>query len=192
MSSAPPKLRALGDWDEMIADYGTTGISVHRHPVGLLREVLTRRGAVSSADLPRLQHRQPVKVGGLVVARQRPGTAKGITFMLLEDEHGTMNLVVSPQVYERDRLAVRSEPLVVAEGRVERYASAGGSINIVVDRLTGLDEPGRLVAEVKELGRELGAAGGEIEEAPKVAAGGGGDFRAVAPPAMSFTQGRSR
>jgi error-prone DNA polymerase len=196
---APPRLRALGEWDEMIADYGTTGISVHRHPIGLLREALSGQGAVSSADLQRIGHGRPVRIGGLVVARQRPATANGITFMLLEDEHGTVNLVVPPEVYERDRLAVRSEPLVICEGKVEKYASGGGAINVVVRRVAGLDEPGRLVAEVAELARAReGAAGlaeGERfpEERPRVAAaGGGGDFRAVAPPVMSFTQGRSR
>jgi error-prone DNA polymerase len=189
---APPKLRALREWDEMIADYGTTGISVDRHPMGLLREVLAERGAVASGDLQGLRHEQPVTIGGLVVARQRPGTAKGITFMLLEDEMGTVNLVVPPAIYDRYRLVVRSEPLIVAEGKLERFASGGGSINIVVHKLAGLDAPGRLVAEVKELSRNLGVAGAEPEEAPKVAAGGGGDFRAVAPPVLSFTQGRSR
>jgi error-prone DNA polymerase len=187
---APPRLRALGDWDAMIADYATTGISIHRHPVGLLREVLERRGAVSSRDLPTLPHEAPVRIGGLVVARQRPGTAKGVTFMLLEDEHGTVNLVVPPAVYERHRLAVRSEPLVIAEGRLERFASAGGGINVVVHRLTGLESPGEAVAAVEEL--TSAEAAQPVEELPKVAAGGGGDFRAVAPPAMSFTQGRSR
>jgi error-prone DNA polymerase len=183
---APPRLRALGAWDEMIADYATTGISVPRHPVGLLREALTARGVVSSAGLERHRHDSRIRIGGLVVARQRPGTAKGVAFLLLEDEFGTVNLVVPPEIYERDRLAVRSEPLVVAEGKVERFASAGGAINVVVARLTGLDAPGRLVAEVKELSRDLAVAGDGVAPAD------GGDFRAVAPPIMSFAQGRSR
>ena len=61
-----------------------------------------------------------MRVAGLVVARQRPATAKGITFMLLEDELGTINLIVPPPVHERCRLAVRAEPLVLAAGRLER------------------------------------------------------------------------
>jgi error-prone DNA polymerase len=204
---APPKLRALESWDEMIADYATTGISVHRHPVGLLREVLKGRGAVTSGDLESLRHGTHVRIGGLVVARQRPGTAKGVAFLLLEDEIGTVNLVVSPQIYERDRLAVRSEPLVLAEGKLERFASAGGAINVVVHKLVGLDAPGRLVAEVKELSKNLAIVGADQPEVlPQVAAasgqagataggggpGAGGDFRAVAPPVLSFTQGRKR
>jgi error-prone DNA polymerase len=196
---APPRLRRLGAWDEMIADYATTGISVDAHPVGLLRPSLEARGAVSSRGLEGLHHRRQVRIGGLVVARQRPGTAKGIAFILLEDEFGTVNLVVPPAIYERDRLAVRSEPLVMAEGRVERFASAGGAINVLVERLSALDAPGRLAAEVKELGRNLAIVGAdrgdEAEEQLAVAAGGGGgrgDFRAVAPPVLSFTSGRQR
>jgi error-prone DNA polymerase len=197
---APPRLRSLSAWDAMIADYETTGISAHVHPVGLLREGLARRGAVSSLDLERLAHRRRIHIGGLVVARQRPGTAKGVAFLLLEDEHGSINLVVPPNIYERDRLAVRAEPLVLAEGRLERFASAGGAINVVVDRLLPLEAPGRLAAEVKELGKNFAIVSGDREgdqaqeEAPKVAAagGGGGDFRAVAPPVLSFTQGRKR
>ena len=66
-----------------------------------------------------------VRIGGLVVARQRPGTAKGIVFLLLEDEFGTINLIVPPPVYERHRLLVRSEPLMLAEGRLEKLARRG-------------------------------------------------------------------
>ena len=62
---------------------------------------------MTTADLERLAHKTPVRIGGLVVARQRPGTAKGIVFLLLEDECGTINLIVPPDVYERYRLIVR-------------------------------------------------------------------------------------
>src|SRR3712207_2215685 len=109
--------------------------------MALMRPALAKQGAVSSGGLERLRHHQRVKIGGLVVARQRPGTAKGVVFMLLEDEEGTINLIVPPKIYERDRLIVRSEPLVVAEGRVERFASAGGAINVLVDRVVSLEAP---------------------------------------------------
>ena len=84
------------------------------------------RGIATSADLADLPHGAQVRVGGLVVARQRPGTAKGVVFLLLEDETGTINLIVPPPVYERHRLTVRTEPLVVVEGVLERLASARG------------------------------------------------------------------
>ena len=127
---APPRLKALPAWEAMVADYATTGLTATTHPIKLLRERLRADRAVSIDELARLSHGAPVRVGGLCVARQRPGTAKGILFLLIEDEHGTVNVVVSPQVYERHRLAVRTEPLLLVEGRLERHASAGGAINI--------------------------------------------------------------
>jgi error-prone DNA polymerase len=74
----------------------------------------------------------------MVVARQRPGTANGIVFMLLEDEHGTVNLVVPPPVYERCRAAVRAAPLVSAVGRLERLE---GTTNVVVSEVVELARP---------------------------------------------------
>ncbi|MGZ6671795.1 MAG: DNA polymerase III subunit alpha, partial [Solirubrobacteraceae bacterium] len=122
---AAPELAPLDDWDAMIADYATTGLTVDRHPLRLLRKGLSARGIVSSADLDDLPHNAHVRVGGIVVARQRPGTAKGVVFLLLEDETGTVNVIIPPKVYARDRLTVRTEPLVVVEGALERFASAG-------------------------------------------------------------------
>jgi error-prone DNA polymerase len=220
---AAPALKPVGAWDAMVADYATTGVSSRVHPLGLLRHDLGRRGAVSTAGLTALHHRAPVRIGGFVVARQRPGTAKGVCFLLLEDEHGTVNVVVPPDVYERDRLAVRSEPLVVAHGRVEKYAALGGAVNVLAHRIEALDTPNRVAAEVKELGKNYAIVGGdripdqargpygldelelarrqreaaeraerEAAEQAAAAGGGGSDFRAVAPPVMSFTQGRRR
>jgi len=187
---APPELKPLDRWAAMLADYATTTVSTGDHPLGLLRGELRRRRASSSGDLERLRHGTRVSIGGLVVARQRPGTAKGVTFLLLEDEEGTVNLVVPPPVYERDRLAVRTEPLVFAEGRLERHASAGGAINVVVDRLVSLASPGREEAAVRELPRPI--EGVPSEEEIALGATGTDDFRAVAPAVMSFAQGRRR
>jgi error-prone DNA polymerase len=187
---APPRLRAVGAWEEMLADYGTTGVSARTHPLRLLRPRLRERGMVTSAQLGDLPHGARVRIGGLVIARQRPGTAKGIVFLLLEDAAGTVNLIVAPDVYERDRLAVRVEPLVVAEGKLEKFASSGGAVNILVRRLTPLERPGDEPAELHELPAATGGTADEREEL--AAAAGGGDFRAVAPPVMSFARGRSR
>ena len=96
-----------------------------------------------AATWRRMRHEAPVTIGGLVVARQRPGTAKGIVFLLLEDEFGTINLIVPPDVYERHRLTVRTEPLILARGRLEKLAMAGGAINVFVKRLEPLVTPGR-------------------------------------------------
>jgi error-prone DNA polymerase len=207
---APPQLRRLSQWESMLADYGTTGLTVNAHPLALLRERLPV-DAVTSRDLEELEHGTRVRLGGLVVARQRPGTANGIVFILLEDEHGTINLIVPAQVYERNRLIVRTEPLMMAEGKLERFAAAGGAINVLVDRVSSITAPDRLVAEVKDFSMldeqvRRGRAADQAAEARQTAASpgarrtaGGGeneteaeDFRAVAPPVMSFASGRRR
>jgi error-prone DNA polymerase len=194
---AAPELAALGDWEAMIADYATTGLTIDRHPLRLLRKGLTARGVASSADLGELPHGADVRVAGLVVARQRPGTAKGVVFLLLEDETGTVNVIVPPPVYERDRLTVRTEPLVMVEGTLERFASAGGAINLLVRRLAPLDAPELLDrrprAEVKDFSmldaRELARIQSEAEQ-PRiaVAAAGGATAAHVRPAASGVTR----
>jgi error-prone DNA polymerase len=146
---APPELSPLSDWERMLADYGATGLTTSAHPLALLRPQLTS-GVVSSRDLHRLHHRSRVRIGGLVVARQRPGTASGIVFVLLEDEFGTINLVIPPGVYERNRLVVRTEPLMLVGGTLERLAAAGGAINVLVDSVGSIDAPDRIIAEIKD------------------------------------------
>ncbi|HSO98309.1 MAG TPA: DNA polymerase III subunit alpha [Solirubrobacteraceae bacterium] len=194
----PPPLRTLSQWEAMLADYGSTGLTVHTHPLSLLRERLPA-GAVSSAELERLAHGSRVQVGGLVVARQRPGTAKGIVFLLLEDEFGTINLIVPPEVYERRRLTVRTEPLMLATGRLEKLAAAGGVINILVSDVDSIAAPDRLLAEVKDFSLldEQVRLGLAAQRAAAQAARNGDaaeteDFRAVAPAVMSFGSGRRR
>jgi error-prone DNA polymerase len=115
-----------------------------------------------------------------------------VTFLLLEDEEGTVNLIIPPPVYERDRLAVRTEPLVLAHGRLERHASGGGAINVVVQRLVALSAPGREIASVTELDRGAGREADREGEEVAMGATGTDDFRAVAPAVMSFAQGRRR
>ena len=131
---APPELEALGEWGKLIADYRSTGMTVEKHPMKLLRPQLDPKLARTS-DLTRLDHNSTVEVAGMVTARQRPETANGITFLLLEDERGSVNLVVPPPVFDRHRPLVRSAPLLRARGRLERRE---GTINVVVDDLAPL------------------------------------------------------
>ena len=115
-----------------------------------------------------------MRVAGLVVARQRPATAKGVTFMLLEDELGTINLIVPPPVHERFRLAVRAEPLVLAYGRLEQRE---GTANVLVDRIERLERPDLPSAKVKHIEPRRTWSTETQEEA---------DLRAVAPAGHSF------
>ncbi len=193
---APPELRELAPWESMVADYATTGLTLGEHPLALLRGQMPE-GAVSCRDLERMRHEAQVTIGGLVVARQRPGTAKGIVFLLLEDEFGTINLIVPPDVYERHRLTVRTEPLILARGRLEKLAMAGGAINVFVKRLEPLVTPDQDVAGVVELAERRVAAAASEAAADRSAAGADpseilADFRGVAPAVQSFASGRRR
>jgi error-prone DNA polymerase len=202
---APPSLQRLSEWERMLADYDTIGLTTRTHPMAMLRERLGA-GVVSSADLERLEHGQRVRIGGLVVARQRPGTASGVVFILLEDEYGTINLVVPPPVYERHRLTVRTEPLMLVGGKLEKLPAAGGAINVLVDTVGSIDAPDRVLAEIKDfsmldeqvrrgLAEQKAAAAGKVGAGQVEGAASDGvveDFRAVAPPVMSFASGRRR
>jgi len=189
---APPELRGLSGWEAMLADYGTTGLTAGTHPLALLRARLPA-GAVTSRDLETLDHGRRVRVGGLVVARQRPGTANGIVFVLLEDEYGTINLIVPSAIYERHRLTVRTEPLMLVEGKLERFAAGGGAINVLVDRVGSIAAPDQLLAEVKDFSMlDEQVRRGLAEQQTSTTESEAEDFRAVAPPVMSFASGRRR
>ncbi|HUF01330.1 MAG TPA: error-prone DNA polymerase [Gaiellaceae bacterium] len=138
-----PALRDLTSWERMLADYRHTGLSVGMHPLALLRGHLPP-GTLSSAELHEQSHGRHVAIAGMTVARQRPSTAKGIVFMLVEDEHGQVNLIVPSQVYDRHRATVRAEPLVLARGRYERV---GENRNVLVSELESLGPLARRVAE---------------------------------------------
>jgi len=146
---ATPALRDLTRWERMAADYRRTGLSVGIHPLVLLRPHLPE-GTLSSDELHRSAHGSTVAYAGLAIARQRPATAKGIVFMLLEDEHGQVNLIVPKNVYEQHRAIVRNEPLLLAHGRYERVEE---NRNILV---TSIETLGALARRVAEL--DVGAA----------------------------------
>jgi error-prone DNA polymerase len=177
-----PRLPALSEWQMLLADYTATGVSIDRHPIGLLRSSLTARGARSTSELTKIGHGTHVIVGGLVIARQRPGTANGITFLLLEDEHGTLNVIVPARLYEANRATVRTQPLIVIEGRLERHAAGGGAINLLASAIAPLPQSSDgTAASVRNLHRPS-----EPQAAPV------DDFTLVAPPAMNFGHGRRR
>jgi error-prone DNA polymerase len=103
---------------EVIEDYATLRLSLKAHPMALLRDGFP--GAVKAADLGAIAHGTPVTVAGLVLVRQRPGTAKGVIFMTLEDETGAANVIVWPKVYARFRRTVIASRLVEVSGVLQR------------------------------------------------------------------------
>ena len=144
-----PALRELTAWERLLADYRGTRVSVDVHPLALLRPHLPE-DVLASPALNDAPHRSQVAFAGLAIARQRPATARGVVFMLLEDEEGQVNLIVPPEVYERHRAIVRGEPLLLARGRFERVKE---NRNVVVDELESLGPLARRLAEA-----DVGAA----------------------------------
>jgi error-prone DNA polymerase len=142
-----PELPEQTSWERMLADYRHTSISVGVHPLQLLRPHLSS-GVATSTELGELPHGSQVEVAGMAVARQRPSTANGIVFMLLEDEHGQANLIIPPPVYEAHRAVVRGEPLVLARGRLERV---GRNINVLVSEVVSLGPLARKAANEAEV-----------------------------------------
>jgi error-prone DNA polymerase len=148
-----PALRDLNEWERMLADYASTSVSIGVHPLTLLRPHLPEE-VLPSDVLDAQPHRSRVAFAGMAVARQRPATASGIVFMLLEDEIGQVNLIVSPELYERNRAIVRGEPLLLVRGRFERIKD---NRNIVVHSLESLGPLARRIAST-DVGAALPAA----------------------------------
>jgi error-prone DNA polymerase len=149
-----PVLREHTAWERMLADYRTTSLSVGVHPLELLRPHLPE-GTLSSRELEEERSGCSVVVAGMAVARQRPATANGVVFMLLEDEFGQVNLIVPPSVYEQFRALVRAEPLLLARGRFERY---GRNRNVLVRELVSLSPLARRCADDADVFGSLPAA----------------------------------
>ncbi len=141
-------------WERMLADYRTTSLSVGTHPLELLRPHLPN-GVISSRELEATPDRTQVAIAGMAVARQRPATANGVVFMLIEDEFGPVNLIVPPTVYEKHRAIVRSEPLILARGRFERIER---NQNVLVRSLETLGPLAREVSQETEVGASLPGA----------------------------------
>ena len=129
-------------WEAMIADYATTGLTLGPHPLALLRADAAAPARSRARDLERLRARAR-RCGSAGWSSRASGRAppRAIVFLLLEDEFGTINLIVPPPVYERDRLIVRTEPLLLCEGRLERLPQAGGAINVLVERIPAAGAP---------------------------------------------------
>ena len=168
----PPALTEQTPWERLTADYGAYGIALEEHPLALLRDGLDPR-TVTCGALARIADGAGLVVAGLLVARQRPATAKGVTFLLVEDETGVANVIVVPPVYERHRLTVRTASLISVSGRLERRE---GVVNVVADAVRPIERPDSPLADVREIEPSPGrGTGREIS-----------DLDAVLPAAHSF------
>jgi error-prone DNA polymerase len=140
-----PLLRAPRESHDIIADYASTGLSLRRHPLALLRHSLARRGIVTTRELRSLPNGRTVTTAGLVITRQRPGSAGGVTFVTLEDEAGYVNLIVWERIANEQRAALLESRLLEVRGALQRE---GEVQHVIAERLVDLSGLiGELAAE---------------------------------------------
>ncbi|MGD2123041.1 MAG: DNA polymerase III subunit alpha [Gemmatimonadota bacterium] len=120
--------------EQMVAEYRMLRFSASLHPLALIRDQLPA-GTIASGRLKELPNGATVQLAGIVVARQRPQTAKGYVFVLFEDEDGPINVIVKPKIYQRDRSTIRMEPFVAVKGRLQKD---GETINVIAYGVSAL------------------------------------------------------
>jgi error-prone DNA polymerase len=130
-----PLLRAPREGQDIVADYGSTGLTLRRHPLALLRDKLARRGALPTQELWDQPNGKPVITAGLVITRQRPGSADGVIFVTLEDETGYVNLIVWNRVAVAQRAALLESRLLEVRGKLQRE---GEVQHVIAQQLTNL------------------------------------------------------
>jgi error-prone DNA polymerase len=116
-SSLP--LQQMTTEERLISDYAGTGLTIGKHPMAYRRDALRRHRVSSAEELRTLKDGDYVKTAGMVIARQRPGTAMGFIFLSMEDETGIANVIVTPDLYERERLVVTRAKFIQAEGPLQ-------------------------------------------------------------------------
>jgi len=109
-------LAAMTREERVTADFRGTGLTVGRHPMALRRDELAQRGVLSATELKRSRDGEWVRIAGSVICRQRPGTAKGFVFLSLEDETGISNAIVTPDLFDANKLVLVSAPYLLVEG----------------------------------------------------------------------------
>jgi len=143
-----PPLLAPSEGQDLVADYASLGLTLGRHPLALLRPQLDRMRMSTAARLKQLPHGKPARAAGIVIGRQRPGTASGVIFVTLEDETGMINVVVWRDVAERQRRALLGSQLLAVHGALERQ---GEVVHLIAGRLVDHSPLlGRLVARSRD------------------------------------------
>jgi len=130
--------RPLEPAEEILQDYASTGASTAGHPMEHLRPLMDQKGIVRSDRLRARPNERKVRVGGVVICRQRPGTAKGFFFVTLEDEAGMVNVIVRPQRFEKNAQLLRTAPVLLVEGRLQNEQ---GVLNVLGDRFRSVTAP---------------------------------------------------
>ncbi|MDQ1902840.1 error-prone DNA polymerase [Paracoccus sp. WLY502] len=153
-------LRTMTLGREVVEDYSHTGLSLRRHPVSFLRETLKERRIIPCAEAMTSRDRRWCAAAGLVLVRQRPGSAKGVMFITIEDETGVANLVVWPKVFEAHRRIVLGAVMIDVQGRIQRE---GEVVHLVVNRLTDLSRDLASVGRCDGAFPLLSGCGDEVE-----------------------------
>jgi error-prone DNA polymerase len=136
-SSATFPLQQMTTEERLTADYSGTGLTIGKHPMAYRRHELRMQHVLSAAELRTRNDGEFVRTAGCVIARQRPGTAKGFIFLSMEDETGIANVIVTPDLYERDRLVVTRSKFILAEGSLQNQ---DGVIHVKASRLLPLSD----------------------------------------------------
>jgi error-prone DNA polymerase len=175
---------ALGE--HVVEDYSSLSLSLKCHPLKLLRDGLEQSGILPTSRLAEVRHGTRMSVAGLVLVRQRPGSASGVVFITLEDEYGVANLIVVPPVFERFRKVILTARLIAATGRVERQ---DGVIHLLADHLTDQSPRLRELTAEPDYFQPADMAGG-IARADEVKRPSG-DYRKNAEVAQVFPDSRN-
>jgi error-prone DNA polymerase len=122
--------------ERLHADYAGMGLTIGPHPMALRRNELALRGVMRAMDLPQARDGRRVRVAGMVITRQRPGTAKGFVFLTLEDETGISNIIVRPDLFDRQREAVIRQPFLIIDGVLQHQE---GVLSIRAERVEGMN-----------------------------------------------------
>jgi error-prone DNA polymerase len=122
--------------ERLQADYAGMGLTIGPHPMALRRGDLSLRGVMRASDLPSARNGRRVRVAGMVITRQRPGTAKGFVFLTLEDETGISNIIIRPDLFDRERMVVVRQPFLIVDGVLQHQ---DGVLSVRAERLEGIE-----------------------------------------------------
>jgi error-prone DNA polymerase len=129
-------LRQMDSGERLQADYAGMGLTIGPHPMALRRGDLSLRGVMRASDLTSARNGRRVRVAGMVITRQRPGTAKGFVFLTLEDETGISNVIIRPDLFDRERMVVVRQPFLIVDGVLQHQ---DGVLSVRAERVEGID-----------------------------------------------------